>query len=93
MAVFRREGPLVGGMWERLVRSVKNCLKTVIGLASLKLDELQTLLVEVECIINSRPITYVYDDTDGITYPFIHHLICFMVELLHCNRMTNTLKL
>ena len=56
-------------MWERLVRSVKNCLKKVIGLASLKLDELQTLLVEVECIINSRPITYVYDDTDGITYP------------------------
>ena len=61
--------PWWGGMWERLVRSVKNCLKKVIGLASLKLDELQTLLVEVECIINSRPITYVYDDTDGITYP------------------------
>ena len=49
--------PWWGGMWERLVRSVKNCLKKVIGLASLKLDELQTLLVEVECIINSRPIT------------------------------------
>ena len=61
--------PWWGRIWERLVRSVKNCLKKVIGLASWKLDELQTLLVEVECIINSRPITYVYDDTDGITYP------------------------
>ena len=61
--------PWWGGMWERLVRSVKNCLKKVIGLASFKLDEFQALLVEVECIINSRPITYVYDDTDGVTYP------------------------
>ena len=61
--------PWWGRMWERLVRSVKHCFKKVIGLASLKLDELQTLLVEVECIINSRPITYVYDDTDGVTYP------------------------
>ena len=86
-----KRAPWWGGMWKRLVRSVKNCLKKVIGLASLKLDELQTLLVEVECIINSRPITYVYDDTDGITYP-LRHLICFMAELLHCNRMTSTLK-
>ena len=32
--------PWWGGMWARLVRSIKNCLKKVIGLASLKVDEL-----------------------------------------------------
>ena len=64
-------------MWERLVRSVKNCSKKVIGLASLKLDKLETLLIEEECIINSRPITYVSDDTDGITYLLTPSLLLY----------------
>ena len=31
-------------------------------------DQLSTLLVEVEAVINSRPLTYVEDDQDGISY-------------------------
>jgi len=31
--------------------------------------ELSTLLVEIECAINARPITYIFDDTEGISYP------------------------
>ena len=58
-----------GAIWERLVRSVKRCLKKVIGRTSLIYEELTTLLVEVESIINARPITYVYDDVDGVSYP------------------------
>ena len=58
-----------GGIWERLVRSVKRCLRKVIGRAALNYEELVTLLVEIEGIINSRPITYVYDDTEGVSYP------------------------
>ena len=61
--------PWHGGMWERLVRSTKRCLKKVIGRAMLTYNELYTLLVEVEGVINSRPLTYVSDDTDGIAYP------------------------
>ena len=41
----------------------------VIGRSLLTYVELSTLLVEVECIINSRPLTYVYDDQDGVSYP------------------------
>ena len=29
-------------------------------------DELNTLLTEVECVINSRPITYLHEDQDGV---------------------------
>ena len=56
-------------MWERLIRSTKRCLIKVIGRSLLTYVELSTLLVEVECIINSRPLTYIYDDQDGVSYP------------------------
>ena len=61
--------PWQGGAWERLIRSVKRCLKKVIGRAYLTHMELSTILTEVEAVINCRPITYVYDDVDGISYP------------------------
>ena len=59
--------PWWGEFWERLIRSIKRCLKKCIGRANLTYNELNTLIVEVECIINSRPITYLYDDQEGIT--------------------------
>ena len=54
--------PWWGGWWERLVGSVKSLLKKVLGRASLSADELDTLLIRVEAVLNSRPITFVYDD-------------------------------
>ena len=68
--------PFQGGYWERLVRSTKRCLVKVVGRALLKFDELSTILVEIESVINSRPLTYVYDDTEGISYPLTpSHLV------------------
>ena len=54
--------PWQGGFYERLVESMKRCLRKSIGQNSLTLDELQTVLAEVEAVLNSRPISYVSSD-------------------------------
>ena len=47
----------MGGIFERMVRSVKRCLRKTIGRRRLTLDELQTATAEVEMIVNSRPLS------------------------------------
>ncbi|GBN49015.1 hypothetical protein AVEN_47405-1 [Araneus ventricosus] len=51
-----------GGFYESLVKSVKVCLRIVLGRALLSFEELSTILTEVEAVLNSRPLTYVYND-------------------------------
>ncbi|KRZ50901.1 hypothetical protein T02_12727 [Trichinella nativa] len=68
--------PWNGGYWERLVRSVKNTLKKILGRKTLDEEELTTVLCEIEAKINARPLTFVGDDVknaDALT-PF-HFLI------------------
>ncbi|XP_041675289.1 uncharacterized protein LOC121530370 [Drosophila eugracilis] len=48
--------PHIGGLWEAAVRSAKHLLLKDMGNATLKEDELHTVIVEVEAILNSRPL-------------------------------------
>ena len=52
----------MGGVWERLVASTKRALRVVLGSQCVSDDLLQTVLAEVEFVINSRPLTYVSSD-------------------------------
>ncbi|XP_041794473.1 uncharacterized protein LOC121607628 [Chelmon rostratus] len=54
---------LWGSMWERLVGSVKTCLRKVLGRSYLDHEELQTLICEVEAVINSRPLTFLHTES------------------------------
>ncbi|XP_048585523.1 uncharacterized protein LOC116614110 [Nematostella vectensis] len=56
------KAPWWGGFYERMVGSVKRCLRKTLGEARLTYDELITVLVEVESTLNDRPLTYVYDE-------------------------------
>ena len=47
-----------GGVFERIVRSTKRCLRKIIGQAKFSQDELLTAIVEVDMVINSRPLSY-----------------------------------
>ena len=44
------------------MQTVKRSLRKILFRASVNYEELQTVVVEVEAIINSRPLTYMYDD-------------------------------
>ena len=58
------QAPWWGGFWERMVKSTKRCLKKVLKNARLSYDELTTILIEVEAVLNSRPVAYV--EAEGI---------------------------
>jgi hypothetical protein len=60
-----QRAPWWGGLFERLIRSTKRCLKKVLGKASVTYEELLTILAEAEAVLNSRPLTFISsEDSD-----------------------------
>ncbi|XP_059053111.1 uncharacterized protein LOC131847549 [Achroia grisella] len=51
--------PHWGGAWERLIRSVKTSLRVILKERAPREEVLNTLLTEVENIVNSRPLSHV----------------------------------
>ena len=69
------KAPWQGGFFERLVKSVKRCLKKILGKACITYEELLTVLTEIECVLNSRQLTYV--STEDLEEPLTpSHLLC-----------------
>ena len=58
--------PHFGGVWERLVRTVKRSIKGIIGEQVLTDPQFHTALCEVESIVNSRPLTSNSDDINDL---------------------------
>ena len=54
--------PWWGGFWERLVQTVKRCMRKILGKSKLNYEELLTVIAEVEGVVNSRPLCYIYDE-------------------------------
>lgn len=52
-----------GGWWERLVRLLKDLLKRTLGRTSINYEEMNTILCDCEAVINSRPLTYLTEET------------------------------
>lgn len=62
--------PHMGGVWERLVRSAKEALKALHDGGQLTDEILATVITEAEDMVNSRPLTYIPQesaDTEALT--------------------------
>jgi transposase InsO family protein len=67
--------PHMGGVWERLVRSVKNALNATLRERAPSEEVLHTVLLEAELVVNSRPLSYVASDPDEPVVLTPNHLL------------------
>jgi len=65
----------MGGVWERMIRSVRKILSSIMKEQTLCDEVLMTLLCQVEATINSRPITAVSDDPNDLQPLTPNHLL------------------
>ncbi|GFV90510.1 integrase catalytic domain-containing protein [Trichonephila clavipes] len=59
------KAPHMGGLWEAGIKSVKYHLKRALGRSRLTYEEFETVIIQVEGILNSRPLTPIYNDFDN----------------------------
>ncbi len=58
--------PHFGGVWEREVRSIKSAVYTCVGVQAVHEDVPLTVLLEVEAILNLKPLGYICRDLQKI---------------------------
>ena len=81
-----KRAPWFGGFWERLIGLTKSTLKKILGRTHATLSSLQTIVVEVEALLNDHPLTYISCDLDDLEPITPSHLLYGrrIVPLPHC---------
>ena len=55
-----------GGVWERMIRSIRKILRSILGNQLVNDETLLTVITEVEKILNDRPLTRVTNDPNDL---------------------------
>ena len=87
----------MGGVWERVIRSIRKILTALLGQQLVNEEMLRTLMAEVQGILNSRPLTPVSSDPKDLEPLTPNHLLLlranpnlppgvFTKEDTHCKR-------
>lgn len=58
----------LGGAWKSLVKVSKKVLKSELSNQSIRKDQLTTILIEIERVVNSWPRVSISDDILNLTY-------------------------
>ncbi|XP_070570012.1 uncharacterized protein [Ptychodera flava] len=72
-----------GGVWERMIRSVKKILRSLMSNQLVDDETLLTLLSEVERILNDRPLVQQSDDPNDMEVVAIHQTVCYCYDITH----------
>jgi hypothetical protein len=67
--------PHMGGIWERMVRSVKTIMHNLCKEQTLTDEALVTLMCKVEEVLNARPLTSISDDPSDLEALTPNHLL------------------
>ena len=78
----------MGGIWERVIRSVRRVLCGITKQQNLTDDSLYTLFSEAEYIVNSRPLTPVVLDASGDEPLTPNHLLLLRSGDHTCGKFT-----
>ena len=67
----------MGGVWERIIRSIRKILRALLRQQVIPDEMLQTLKSEIQGILNSRPLTPVSSDPKDLDPLTPNHLLLF----------------
>jgi len=67
--------PHFGGLWEAGVKSLKHHLRRVLGNFTPIIEEILTILCNIEVILNSRPIALLHDDVGSFDALILGHFL------------------
>ena len=90
-----KRAPWYGGFWERFVGLTKTAIKKVLGRRHVSLPTLETIVVEIEAILNDRPLTYVSSelmDPDPLTPSHLLHgrrITCLPHQSVEIDELTD----
>ena len=77
--------PWAGEFFERLIKSVEICLRKLLNVLKVDYEDLLTILVEIQRVINNRPLTYNYNDVDSEPLTHKHRIFGRRLDINYFN--------